>query len=142
MDRVYEDGFHSADPPPIRSTPTSEEGPVTSSRNTQSWVSTTAGEGHSRHSAVWRTIEIGTDPEELHLVREARDGREFGPTAQAERHFAALNGSRQFFVRFHSGGVTSGEDYAYASYLRSEGTPAILQDGSLLWEPALRIRVR
>jgi len=108
----------------------------------------------------WSLVEAGASPEDLAPIWLA------GPKNPPETGFARvaadevraegalvhqglkadlvrrLEGSTRLYLRFSAGGVSVGDDTSTACALRCNGLPDFRPDGSIVWWPAMRIRVR
>ena len=98
------------------------------------------------HSAIGRgslgsvELELGPAPDRTVLVCDFKALQPEGEVLAALRDL--MRGSERIFVRYTVRDSPSGDLYALGCALRSNALPVRLQDGELLWSPALTIRVR
>ena len=93
--------------------------------------------------APWMEVEMGPDEERLLRVAVHENGQPHAIDASAIADVVSLlDGQRTLVMRFSTGDSPIGINYSYGRFLRTEGVPAFLLGGELLWEPALTIRVR
>ena len=108
----------------------------------------------------WSLVEAGASPEELIPVwltgpedpprnrlgqsgaEELRRASRLSLESVEARLVRQLAGSTTLYVRLSAGGVPVGDDATTACALRCNGLPAFRPDGSVVWYPAMWIRVQ
>lgn len=110
-------------------------------------------------SEAWARLEMGAELQSMVEVAfhglgrgDTNTGRSIGPSNSLRRRAlpdevleplrARLRGKRELWVRYSLGNAAISQDVAYASAVRANALPHRLLDGTLLWSPALRIRVK
>jgi hypothetical protein len=98
-------------------------------------------------AGAWHALDLGAEGREWLPLYEVRRG--FAPPgdialnrATLTRIPAVLGDRRELRLRFRLGGASIGDANARACALRTNALPQRTRAGELLWQPALRLRIR